>query len=699
MQNSIHRRGRQGRRGTQILSLCVLCALCGLTSSAFAQDAGDERFPLPYVPPEQVQLGGYVATGAVELGWRFTALDGSREAYRSIVDLPRGPYLAFSRLELRSPENTGPIFDSLLVEGQGGPGEPSAHVRARASKRGIYLVDYRRSRAETYNFIPDFANPLFENGSLAAPHGWDRARTMDSLEVTIFPEKRIEGRFSYFRTRQEGLGLGTDVSNEALVFDRALDNEAHEVRAGVSFRWPKWLFSFEQGVRLYEDDERDAADPATVTDPDTLANFFRTRTTEATAPTSRATFTARPHSRLSLTARAVYVDYDVAGALAERVDSIGSDPAESFVRGRDEGHAFLFDATQDVRVLDRLRVSNYLRYRRYRSSGSTLGTFTNAGDLANAVRENNDRSIRDARIEDEAIAHVDLARGLLVRAGYRFARRTFDFDRTDTVLLPDSFGQPPIVRDLPRSDEQRYDAFIAGGSYRVRHDARLFVEYENGREPTINYTYDARDSFRARPGDYRLVRARGSWTPVEWLEFTASARATDRTFPSSVIAGRDVVVDDPLNPVFVRLFDGEPPVQYSRSRAVGATVRLTPWPWMRVGATFDRLDNRASVDYLTIRRGREVFRSARYVDEEALATADVTLEPTDRLTISGFYSLVNASGSLPVHYHQAEARGAYRIARGVSGVVSWRLYDYDDHRYEVTDFRANHASIGVRWEW
>ena len=36
---------------------------------------------------------------------------------------------------------------------------------------------------------------------------------------------------------------------------------------------------------------------------------------------------------------------------------------------------------------------------------------------------------------------------------------------------------------------------------------------------------------------------------------------------------------------------------------------------------------------------------------------------------------------------------------GVSGVVEWHLYDYDDHRYTVTDFRANHAIVGLRWEW
>ncbi len=565
------------------------------------------------------------------------------------------------------------------------------------------MVDYRHSRIDTYNFIPDFANPLFDNGVILAPHGWDRTRALDSVEVTIAPERRIEGNFAYFRTRQTGLGLGTDVSNDALIFDRDLDNVGHEVRAGVTLRWPTWLFRFEQGARFYEDDERDLADPTVVTDPDALTNFFRNRTADVSAPTTRATLTARPFEGVNLTARAVYVDYDISGSLDEVVDAVGSDPAASAILGRDQGHAFLFDASQDVRVIDRVRVSNYVRYRRYRTVGSTQGLFTTAGDAANAVRENDDRSTRDSRLEDEVMGHVDVARGLVVRVGYRFARREFDFDRTDTVIIPPPNDQFSSVRFLARSDEQRYDAFLAGGSYRLRHDARVFFEYENGREPNANFTLDEQTVFRDKAGDYQLLRARGSWSPYDWLELAGSIRTTDRTFPSGVIPGRDVIVDDPFNPVFVRLFDGEPPEEQSRSRAAGFTVRVTPRSWARFGVTFDRLHNTATINYLTARPLDggfvDVFRTVRYLDDESLVTADVTVDPVDRLSLSAYYSLVGASGSVPLHYHQAQARGVYRIGRGVSGVLEWRLYDYDDHRYSVTDFRADHAIVGVRWEW
>lgn len=683
--------------------LLLIAAL--LAAPALAQD-GDDDFPLPSTPPEPVRLGPWISTGTVEIGYRFTSLDGSRDAYRSVVDLPQGPVLAFSRIELRAPENEGPVFDELTLEAVGGGGEPVSSYRARAAKRSLYTIDYRGSRIDTFNLIPDFANPLFADGVLVAPHGWDRSRRLDALDVTIFPERRIEGRLSYFRSDQSGLGLGTDIADSSLVFDRALDNRVHEVRGGVALRWPKWYLFVEQGARFYEDDERDTADPFTVTDEETLANFFRIRETEVDAPTTRAVLTARPFARIGVTAKAVYVDYDVRGRFLEVFDSLGSDPAQSEVLGRDEGHAFLFDTSQDVAVTERVRVTNHFRYRRYRTVGSTQGVFTIAGDEANAVREDDDRSYRDVHVEDEIRLEVRPLPGLVARAGYRFAEREFAFTRTDTILLPPPIDLFSSVRFLPREETQRIDVFLASGSYRFRRDARLFVEYENGREPNPNWGRDERAVFFDKAGDYQLLRVRGSWAATDWLEFSGSVRSTDRSFLSAVIPGREAIVDDPFNPVFVRLFDGEPPLQQTRSRAASVTVRARPWSRASFGVTYDHLRNTAGITYLdlvespTSETGFEpVFRFLDYVDDEELVTADLVLDPTDRVSVTVFYSLVNAAGSLPLHYHQASVRGTVRLGAGVSGVLEWRLYDYDDHRYEVTDFRASHAIAGLRWQW
>lgn len=668
----------------------------------------DTELTGPYTEPEPVRLGPYITTGAVEFGWRFTDLDGSRDGYRAVVDLPRGPYLAFSRVELRSPDNSGFLFDHLLVEGSG-LGEQVSSGRVRIAKRRIYIVDYRRSRIETYNYVPDFANPLFDDGVLVAPHGWDRARDLDTLDVVVAPERRIEGQFTWTRTRQSGLGLGTDISNDALVFTRKLDNTANDVRGRVSLRWPRWFLALETGGRLYSDDERSAADSGTVLDPQTLAAFSRTRTTNANAPTTRAVFTASPLARLKLTARAVYTDYNVTAGLRETNDALGSDPTATVADGRTEGHAFLFDASQEVRVLDWLRVSNAIRYRRYRTVGATASVITTNDDAANAITEAGDRSLRDARLSDEVTVQADATRTISTRIGYRFARREYAQSRRDRFLFAPPNEEFSTERFLARDDTQRLDVFFANASYRMRHDARLFVEFENGREAGPSFGFDERGVFYDRPGDYQLARVRGAWEPFDCLELGGSIRVTDRTFKSGVTPGRAVVVDDPDNPVFVRLFDGEPPLQFTRSRAASLTVRVRPTAWVNFGATYDHVHNTASLDYLDAVEGPpasdgstpilNVFRSLRYLDDEELVTADLWVRPVDRLTFTALYSLVNTSGAIPLHYHQAQARGAYTFGRGVSGFVEWRIYDYDDHRFSVADFQSNHAMIGLRMEW
>lgn len=676
--------------------------------------SGDEDYPLPYTAPDHPTVGGFEVSGTIELGWRFTNLDGSLNAYRAIVDLPRGPSAGFSRIELRRPDDDGRIFDSLLVEGSGGGGEPVSSGRIRAAKRGIYVAEYVFSDVDTFNFQPDFANPLFDAGVVLAPHGWDRTRRSDAVDVRLFPQRRVEGHVAYRRTHESGLGLGTDLSDASLVFARALDNTVHDVRAGVALRWPTWYLSVEQGLRRYHDDERDVADPFTVTDPDTLARFERLRSARTSAPATRVIATANPWSALKLTARMAYVDFDTAGQLLETADSAGSDVSRSESNGVDAGHAFVFDATQDVRVLDRVRLTNAVRYRRSRTVGTSAGTLVFGGDLVNLARDTASRSYRDARIEDQAGIEIDVAKDAVVRAGYRFARRRFAYDRTDRSVFS---AELMTARTVLHDDEERYDAFLAGGSYRLRRDARVFVEYENGREPNPNFGFDDERVFFDRAGDFQLLRIRGAWTPAPWLELAGSVRTTDRSLRSGVIAGRDVVFDDPDNPVFTRLADGEPPVQRVRSRAASASVRVVPWERLQAGVTFDRIANTASVSYLTARertdgQGNIVYdtvgRFFRYRDDEALLTADLNAEPFDRVSIVALYSLVSAAGDVPLHYHQASARGVVRIGRGVSGFVEWRLYDYDDHRVDgaagtdgrgITDFRANHATVGVRWEF
>jgi hypothetical protein len=665
--------------------------------------------------PEPVRLGPYIVTGAVELGWRFTALDGNRDYYRSQVDLQRGPHLAFSRIELRNPDDAGPVFDKLLVEGSGWGGEPNSSARVRAEKRGAYVADYVHRRVDSYNFIPDFANPAFRNGVILAPHGWDRTRWMQTLNVTVFPYEHVEGRFTYDDSRQSGLALGTYSDIPSLIYDRDLNNRSREVRGGVSLRWPRWFLNVEQGFRWYDDDEVNTANPGTTLDPETLAAFSRRRTTDWDAPTTRATFTAEPVDDLRLTARVVYTDFAVEGTLAQTDDAEGSDPNSQDVDGRLDGHAFLFDSVQSYRFLDRFTLRNFVRYRRYRYVGTSAGRFVSNNVVENTVREDDVRSLRIATTAVEPMLEVDVARGLVARVGYRFASRDSFFDRADVVTLPETFGGGILVDERLYTDDYRADVFLAGGSYRVRHDARLFFEYENGREPSTFFGTQNGVVFFDKPGDYQLLRVRGMIRPRDWIQIDGSVRLTDRTFHSGPLDDLFEQEDDLFSgilrprgaspsPAVPVTPDLEPPLQQISSHAAGITIRLEPDPRITFGLTYDHVHNKAGITYQAAfpRRDGTVPRATlfrRYVGDEDLITADVTAHPHERVVLYGLYSLVSVAGDVPVHYHQAQLRGAVRIGRGVSGVLEWRLYDYQDTRYDFAAYSANHAIAGLRWEW
>jgi hypothetical protein len=665
--------------------------------------------------PEPVRLGPYIVTGAVELDWRFTALDGNRDYYRSQVDLQRGPHLAFSRIEFRNPDDAGPVFDKLLVEGSGWGGEPNSSARVRVEKRGAYVADYVHRRVDTFNFVPDFANPAFRNGVILAPHGWDRTRWMQTLNVTVFPYEHVEGRFTYDDSRQSGLALGTYSDIPSLIYDRDLDNQAREVRGGISLRYARWFLSVDQGLRWYDDDEVNTANRDATLDPETLANFTRRRTTDWDAPTTRAAFTAEPIDDLRLTARLVYTDFGVEGTLSQADDAVGSDPNTQAVDGQLDGHAFLFDSRQSYRILDRITLSNFVRYRRYRYVGTSAGRFVSNNEVENTVREDDVRSLRIATTSVEPMIEVDVTRGLVARVGYRFASRESFFDRADVVTLPEAFGGGIITDARLYEDDYRADVFLAGGSYRLRHDTRLSFEYENGREPSTFFGTQNGVVFFDKPGDYQLLRVRGMVRPRDWIQIDGSVRLTDRTFHSGplddLFEQQDDLVGGLLRPrgigvpgVTPATPGFEPPLQQISSHAASISVHLDPDPRIGFGVTYDHVHNKAGITYQAVLpRNDGTFPRAtlfrQYLGDEDLITADVTARPHERVTLYGLYSLVSVAGDVPVHYHQAQARGAVRIGRGVSGVLEWRLYDYQDTRYRFAAYSANHAIAGLRWEW
>lgn len=684
---------------TALLALAALAAPASAQSSPPASDAGATReaTQTPNAPaappdasgaaPEGAHVGAYVATGEVELGYRIRSVDGSLELYRSQVDLQQGPTLAFSRVELRSPDNSGPIFDDLVVEGSGLFGEPESYMRARASKRGVYVLDVSDRTVDTFNYAPDFANPLFDDGVLLAPHGWDRRRRTQTVALTVFPQKRIEGHFFYNRTAQSGLAYGTEIASDSLIYDRNLDNRANEVRGGVTFKWPRWTLTLDQGARFYEDDETAVADPTiVVNDPELLASYRRNRTTDLTAPSSRAVFTARPLENLEVTARTLYTDYGVDGTLDEALDAVGSDPSFVNTTGRLDGHAFLFDSTQSYRLFDRLTLSNWLTYRRTRTAGDSDVLFTFGTTDVFGEEERIATGYRNAWLADGPLAEYDVTRNLTVRAGYTFSRRT-SFFAFDENVFDVATGDPTGVESSFDEDDQRLDVLTVGGAYRLRHDARLYVNYENGRAPNTFFGAEDGEVFFERPGDFQRLQVRGAIRPVSWVELVGSARTFDRSYHSQ-----------PLVEAI------EPPLQRVRTRSASGTVRVTPDSRYSFGVTYDRLFSTADITYLrSIDRGDGTFADRtfflKYENRENDLTADVTAYPLPRVTLVGFYSLVQAGGSLPVHYHQGQLRGLYEFGRGISGVLEWRLFDYDDHRYTVTDYRANLTTVGVRWSW
>jgi hypothetical protein len=647
------------------------------------------------------KFGDYVATGAIELGWRFVSVCGSETSYRTQLDLPEGPLLSFARIELRRPEGGG-WLDELRAEVNGWSGQPNSSARLRAQKYQTWRLDYRVDRVDSYNAVPSFANPRFDEGHVVAPHGWDRSRTTQVLDFTLLPERFVEGNFQWGRTSQSGLGRGTDLVSEGLVFQRRLDNATDTFHGGVRFKWPRLLVGVEQEAKYFDDDERAIADVTVVLDQETLDSFSRRRTSTLDSHTTRLTATSSPTESTRLEARFSYMGANGLGSFQDYYDAAGTDPTRNVGVGRSDSDAVVFDTWQQWKFLERFRLSNQLWYRRLFTAGDADLMLLFAGQPAST--EASTRLARDATLVDEIRLEIDVLKGLSVRGGYRFARRDYRLERNEGLLYPPPSEEFSTLRVLDRSERQRLDSVSFWASYRFRHEAFLTIEYENGRDPGVFFGSDGGDMFFRAAGDIQLLHLRGHWQPIDWLELQGSMRTMARTFHAGKVPGRDL--DEGSGPEFVRLSDVEPPLQQARTRAVAIGLELSPHPRFRTSATYEALRSTAgaafwqSVEEPASATGyRNVLRHVRYDGDESLLSIDLTAELTRRCEIVGLYSLVVSARSLPTRSQRAGVRVVYRIGGGVSGVLEGRVADYVDYQFDPSSYRADEAFVGVRWDW
>ena len=97
-------------------------------------------------PAEGMEAGGYRIQQSVELGYRFTSVDGSGAVYNTFVNLHDGPRVLDQTLSMQSLDHTG-LFDDLYLSSFGFGGDPNDAARLRVTKAKWYNLTAEIGRA------------------------------------------------------------------------------------------------------------------------------------------------------------------------------------------------------------------------------------------------------------------------------------------------------------------------------------------------------------------------------------------------------------------------------------------------------------------------------------------------------------------------------------------------------------------------
>src|SRR4051794_29200149 len=152
-------------------------------------------------------IAGYQVQQSVEVGYRFTDVNGDRPMYGTLINQNQGPRLFEQTLSMRAPNNEGTIFDSLYINSFGWGGDPQNVATARVSKFRYYDLNLSFRRDQNffdYNLLANPLNPATSNPSVpvtVSPHSTYYIRRMYDVDLTIMPQSKVTFRIGMNHNR------------------------------------------------------------------------------------------------------------------------------------------------------------------------------------------------------------------------------------------------------------------------------------------------------------------------------------------------------------------------------------------------------------------------------------------------------------------------------------------------------------------
>lgn len=664
---------------------CLIALLMMAPAFAQASEAEAEINPKTGVSQSQAAAnpapGGeeWPLTGSIDFGYRFrTDIPGSGPTYQSIVNLGAGPRLFGFDFVVRRAKNR--FFDRFTARGANW-GDPYNTAHVDVAKKNIYDLRFDYGNILYFNALPSFANPFAPAG--VDEQWFDVRRRNTSLDLTLFPNRRIVPYLVFGRNSGSGTGISTfdQGATDSFPVASTFRDSTNNFRGGLRFDLSRMHVTLEQGGTTFRDD--DSAFDATSTPGDRtttllgqtlqLNSLLQAYGIRAHSVYSKALLTANPLSWLNVYGQFLFsepktdVSYqDAATGNFVLLSSLlfYSGQLDTATGAANKPHVS-GNAGFEARPFRRFRILESWTTDRFHDSAYLSLA---AADLAPPASSLNtttvlpgDQKVNYSRTQTDLF--FDVTKKLTLRGGYRY-------EWGDATVPAGAQSQIGLF------ESGRLNRQVGIAAVNFRHDFRdklpihqlsAGVEYE-GASTTHAY-------FTTSLYNYNRLRAKARYK-VNDLTVQANFTALDNR--------------DPVPGSWYHF----------RSRDNSLAVNWMPNEGKRITvvAEYDRATFWSSINYLLPPFLTPTVSS--YSDNAHIATSmiDVNIPGfkgnAAKLTAGGSFTVTN--GTRPSRFYTPLARLSVPAGKHVYWNTEWRYYGFNEQLYQYEGFRTHLFQTGLR---
>ena len=476
----------------------------------------------------------YEVTSSIEIGVRGVSVDGNGNKYRSDLNYEPGFQVFNSNLLMRSKENNGMMFDTLMINSFGWGGEPSRYLRVNAEKTKWYRFDGNYRRIDYFNSLTNIA---------LNQHISNTEHRLGDFDLTLLPQnRRVRFNVAYSLERNSGPTVMTyDYARDEFPVLAPTRVTADDYRVGVDASVGPLDLSFQQGWRYFKEDTTYTIDePQVGNNPlntSVINTFNRELPTRGRIPYSRATVHGLFAKKVDVTGRIIYqsarTDFNLFETITGKDASNNNIKLDEFqVSGSAFRPSTIADLGVTVFATDRLRISDTVSLSTFQINGgqglleALMRTRTTAAGetvlppvFANTLSFRTTKYRRAANtIEIDYEFHPRFS----AHIGHRYSDRHIELFALDRNLL----STVPPAEEEPELFDNRTNTIFFGVRAKPARIWTLYFDMERGDSDNVFTRVDNYDftNFRVRS----IIRA------SKQLTINASVVTKDNTNPTLV---------------------------------------------------------------------------------------------------------------------------------------------------------------------